>query len=152
MRLSILTVIVLVAAMAFAGTPRKYGKAVTLKEVTRVSEILASPEKYDGKRVLVQGPVVDVCAKRGCWIRVGSDKEFESIQFKVDDGVIVFPMDAKGKTALAEGIVSATKTSKEELIEQGKHHAEETGEKFDPSSIKGPRTVVRIMGEGAVLK
>jgi hypothetical protein len=152
MRLSTLVVVLLLAAVAFGGTPKKFGKAVTLKETTRVSEILADPEKFDGRRVLVQGPVVDVCAKRGCWIRVGSDKEFETIQFKVDDGVIVFPMDAKGRSVRAEGIVSVTTTSKEELIEQGRREAKESGEKFDPSTVKGPRTIVRIMGEGAVLQ
>ena len=152
MRATHILVLVLIAAIAFAGSPKKYGKPVTLKETTKVSEILANPEKYDGKNVRVEGVVVDVCKKRGCWIRVGSDKEFESIQFKVDGGVIVFPLDAKGKTAVAEGVVEVTTMTKEELIEQGKHHAEETGEEFDPSTIKGPKTTVRIMGEGAVIK
>jgi hypothetical protein len=145
-------VLLAVVSCAIAGTPKKYGKAITLKEPTRVSAILAEPEKYNGKKVLVEGPVVDVCAKRGCWIRLGSDKEFESIQFKVEDGVMVFPLDAKGKSARAEGVVSVTTTSKEELIEQGREHAEETGEEFDSTSVTGPRTIVRIMGEGAVIR
>ena len=117
-----------------------------------MSDILANPEKYNGKRVRVQGAVVDVCSKRGCWIRLASDKEYESIVFKVDDGVIVFPMDAKGKTAIAEGVISAKTYTVEQLIEQGKHTAEETGKPFDPSSVKGPKTVVRIMGEGASIQ
>lgn len=152
MRFTTAFLLLLAAAVAFAGTPKKYGKAVSLKETTKVSAILADPDRYDGKKVRVEGVVVDVCKKRGCWIRLGSDKEFENIQFKVEDGVIVFPMDAKGKNAVAEGIVEVTKLTREELIEQGKHHAEETGEEFDPSTIKGPKIIVRIMGEGAVIK
>ena len=31
------------------------------------------------------------------------NKEFETIRVKVKDGEIVFPMEAKGKTALVEG-------------------------------------------------
>lgn len=150
--LTIVAVLALTASVAVAGNPKNYGKALTLKEVTRVSEILAHPEKYNGKRVRVQGAVVDVCSKRGCWIRLASDKEFESIVFKVDDGVIVFPMDAKGKTAIAEGVISAKTYSVEQLIEQGKHQAEETGKPFDPSTVTGPKTVVRIMGEGASIQ
>lgn len=149
---TILTVLALTASLAFAGSPKNYGKALTLKDVTRVSDILANPEKYNGKRVRVQGAVVDVCSKRGCWIRLASDKEYESIVFKVDDGVIVFPMDAKGKTAIAEGVISAKTYTVEQLIEQGKHTAEETGKPFDPSTVKGPKTVVRIMGEGASIQ
>jgi len=145
-------VLAIAASLATAGTTKKYGKALTLKTPVKISAILAAPEKYDGKKVLVEGPVVGVCEKRGCWIRLGSDREFESIQFKVDDGVIVFPMDAKGKTARAEGVVSVTTLSREDQIAQGQHHAEETGEPFDSTSVTGPKTMVRIMGEGAVIK
>jgi hypothetical protein len=134
------------------AAPKKYGKKITLKEPTKISDILANPEQYADKRVLVEGSVVDVCKNRGCWIRLSSDKEFESIRFKVDDGVIVFPMSAKGKTALAEGIVSVKTYSKEELIEQGEHHAKEEGKTFDPATVTGPKTVVQIKGEGAVIK
>jgi len=152
---SVLTIVAVLwcsAAIAVAGSPKNYGKALTLKETTKVSEILAHPEKYNGKKVRVEGAVVEVCKKRGCWITLSSDKEFESIQFKVDDGVIVFPLDAKGKNAVAEGVVSAKTYSVEELIKQGGHKAEEQGTTFDPSTVKGPKTVVRIMGEGAVIK
>ena len=150
--LTIACVLALTASLALAGNPKHYGKTLTLKDVTRVSEILANPEKFNGKRVRVQGAVVDVCSKRGCWIRLASDKEYESIVFKVEDGVIVFPMDAKGKTAIAEGVISAKTYTVEQLIEQGKHQAEETGKPFDPSTVKGPKTVVRIMGEGASIQ
>lgn len=149
---SVLVLLLSILTAAEAGSPKKYGKPVTLKETTKISDILGNPAEYDGKRVLVQGAVVDVCKMRGCWIRLASDKEFESVQFKVDDGVIVFPLDAKGKTALAEGVVSVTTFSREDLIEQGKHHAEETGAEFDSSTVTGPKTVVRIMGEGAVIR
>ena len=96
--------------------------------------------------------MVDVCKKRGCWIKLAGDKEFESIRFKVEDGVMVFPMEAKGKTARAEGVVSVTTYSKEDLIAQGKEHAKEQGTAFDPSTVTGPKTVVQIKGEGAVVR
>lgn len=131
---------------------KKFGKKVTLKEKTKISDILANPEKYNGKKVLVEGPITDVCKKRGCWIRLGSDKEFQTMTFKVEDGVIVFPMDVKGKTALAEGVVSVVTTSVEDQIAEGKKHAKETGEEFDPASVKGPKTVIQIKGEGAVVR
>ena len=72
--------------------------------------------------------------------------------FKVEDGVIVFPMEVKGKTAVAEGVVSVVTTSVEDQIDQGKKHAKETGEEFDPASVKGPKTVIQIKGEGAIVK
>lgn len=136
------------------GKDQKYGKPLTLKKKTNISAILANPDSFNGKRVLVEGLVIDVCEKRGCWMNIASDKEFEFIQFKVEDGVIVFPMEAKGKKATAEGIISVINQTEEQLIEQARHHAEEQGEldSFDPSTITGPKIVIRLMGEGAVIK
>ncbi len=142
---------ILLITISFAG-PKNYGKKLTVKEKTNISEILAQPEKFAGKKVLVEGTVVDVCEERGCWIKLASDKEFESVRFKVDDGVIVFPMDAKGKTALAEGIVSVRTVSKDDLIKQGEYEAKEEGRTFDASTVTGPKTVVMLKGEGAVIK
>ena len=71
-----------------------------------MSDIYANPDQFGGKRVRVQGPIVDVCAERGCWIAIGSDQEFQSLRFKVEDGVIVFPMETKGQTASVEGVLT----------------------------------------------
>ncbi len=139
----------LVAGSLLGGAKKKYGKELTLKQTTKVSEIVANPEKFDGKRVLVAGPIVDVCKERGCWIKIGSDKEFESIRFKVQDGVIVFPLDLKGKSAVAEGIVSVKKVSVEDQIKSGEEMAKEEGTTFDKSTVTGVKTVLQIKGEGA---
>jgi hypothetical protein len=147
---SLLT-LVLFSLIAFAG-PKEYGKKLTLKETTKISAILANPEQFAGKRVLVEGAIIDVCSNRGCWIKLAGDEEFKSIRFKVEDGVIVFPMEAKGKKARAEGIVSVKTYSKEDLIKQGEEQAKEEGKEFDPASITGPKTVIQINGEGAVIE
>jgi hypothetical protein len=149
------TIIMLLCAVALlvsAGTKKKFGKELSLKEKTKISSILAEPEKYNGKKVQVEGAVVNVCEKRGCWIMISGDKEMESIRFKVEDGVIVFPLDAKGKNVVAEGVVSVRTVSKEDLIEQGKKHAKETGTEFDPKSITEAQTIVQLKGEGAVVE
>jgi hypothetical protein len=39
----------------------------------------------------------------GCWIELQDPKLGKGLRFKVDDGVIVFPVSAKGKRASAEG-------------------------------------------------
>jgi hypothetical protein len=139
----------MLAVSVFSASKKKYGKEITVKETTKISEIIANPEKFEGKRVLVKGPIVDVCKERGCWIKIGSDKEFESIRFKVEDGVIVFPLDIKGMTAAAEGIVSVKKYSVEELIKSGEEHAKKEGTTFDASTVKEPKIVLQIKGEGA---
>lgn len=136
----------------FAGDVNKYGKKMTLKEKTKVSDILANPKEFVGKKVLVEGTVVDVCEKRGCWIELSSDKPFQKIKVKVNDGEIVFPMEEKGKTALVEGEVYEIKMTKEQAIERAKHEAEEHGTKFNEKEITGPVTYYQIKGIGAVIK
>ncbi len=154
--MSILTILLAgLLTLPSAGTltkEKKYGKAVTVKEVTPISAIQADPAAYHGKTVRVEGVVVEVCAKRGCWIKVGGTQDGESITFKVEDGVIVFPMEAKGQKAIVQGVVNATVTSVEDQIKQGEHQAQEQGTPFDPASVKGPKTVIRIDGEGAVIR
>lgn len=145
----LLSIITLMLASAAVSGNKKYGKEMTVKQATKISEIVANPEKFNGKRVMVKGPIVDVCKERGCWIKIGSDKEFESIRFKVDDGVIVFPLDLKGNNAAAEGVVSFRTVSVEDQITSGKKMAEEEGTTFDESTVKGPKTILQIKGEGA---
>jgi len=136
-------------ASEFAGTT--YGEPLTLTSVTPVSAILDDPAAFVGRRVLVQGMVVAVCENKGCWMDIASDREFEKIQIKVDDGVIVFPLTARGKTALVEGVVEELQLSQEEAIAEAQRKADEHGETFDPASIQGPQTIFRIRGSGAVI-
>jgi hypothetical protein len=152
-RVVMVAVMVACAAVAvtMAAQEQKFGGALTLTEVTKVSDIYANPEMFSGKRVLVQGPIVDVCAKMGCWLALGSDKEFETIRFKVEDGVIVFPMSIKGKNAKVEGVISVETLTVAQQITQGEEHAKEQKTTFDPKTIKGPKVNVEIKGEGAIV-
>ncbi len=144
--------LLLITGESDAGTKRKFGKQLTLKESVKISTILAHPESYNGKKVRVEGPIVDVCKERGCWIKIGSDKDFESIRFKVDDGVIVFPVDIKGKRAIAEGVISVKTLTKEQMIKREEEFANEEGKTFDASTITTGKTTVMLKGEGAVVE
>jgi hypothetical protein len=129
----------------------RYGESVTLTEVTPISTILDAPDAWVGERVLVRGLVVAVCENKGCWMDIASDREFEKIQIKVDDGVIVFPLSAKGRTALVEGVVERLDLTAEEALAEAKRKAEEHGEAFDPATVTGPETIFRIRGLGAIV-
>jgi hypothetical protein len=129
-----------------------YGKGLTLKDQTLVSTIMESPEKFEGKQVLVSGTIVEVCPKRGCWVDLSGDKEFQKIKIKVKDGEIVFPLSAKGSEALVEGIVEKLELTKDQAIRYQAHQAEEKGVEFDSTSVTGPMTIWRIKGLGAEIK
>jgi hypothetical protein len=143
---SFLVISLLSPAFVFA---KSFGQGVSLAEETAISAIIDNPEKYVGKKVKVSGLIVDVCSRRGCWVYLASDREFEKLRVKVTDGEIVFPMEARGKVAIVEGVVESMELSREDVIARRKHHAEETGESFDPASITSGETVLRIRGLGA---
>ncbi|MCW8803711.1 MAG: DUF4920 domain-containing protein [Ignavibacteriaceae bacterium] len=125
------------------------GAEITLTEKTNISDILADPETYLDKTVLVEGEILDVCPMMGCWIELKSDDGEGKIKVKVKDGEIVFPVEAKGNTALVEGKVYKIELTKEKAIEHFQHIADEKAQEFDPSSITGPMTIYQIKGLGA---
>lgn len=148
--LATLVLLALAASPALAAT--KYGKPLSDAAAVKLSELMAKPDAYVGKVVKVEGLVTEVCPKRGCWINVAGDKEFQTIRVKVEDGVIVFPLTDKGKKVVAEGTFRKMELTKEQAIERAKHEAEEKGTTFDPATLTGPLTVYQIQGTGAVVE
>jgi len=138
-------------AMTAQAKTDVYGKGVTLTEATAVSAILDNPDTYLGKMVRVEGMIIEVCAKRGCWMYVAGDRQGEKIQVKVTDGEIVFPMSASGRMGVVEGVVEELKLSRDEMIKYQQHLAEEKGQPFDPSTVKDER-MIRLIGLGAEIE
>ena len=134
-----------------ASAVTEYGQPVTVKEVTKVSEIYDNPEKYIGKDVKVEGMIIAVCARRGCWMEIASDRAHEKIRIKVDDGVIVFPISARGKRALVQGKLESVAMGAEEARKFYAHQAREKGVKFDPSTVTGPVNFYQVRATGAVI-
>jgi hypothetical protein len=83
---------------------------------------------------------------------MAGDKVGTQIRFKVRDGVMVFPMSAKGKYAVAEGLVRKIPLSLQQTKRYLAHQAEEKGESFDPSTVTSAITLIRLDGIGAVLR
>jgi len=149
----ILAIMLLSVGLTFAQAEvANYGAELTLTEKTSISSILEDPESYLDKTVLIEGEVLDVCPMMGCWMEIKSDDGEGMIKVKVKDGDMVFPVEAKGKTAIVEGKVYKIELTQEKAIEHFEHIAEEKGETFDSSTITGPMTIYQIKGLGAVIQ
>jgi hypothetical protein len=116
-----------------------------------ILDLLSDPERYVGQRVRVEGRIGDVCPRRGCWIDIQSEQGKASVRYKVEDGVIVFPVEAKGKRVEAEGTLTARRMTHEQAVAHARYLAEEKGEPFDETKVTGPLTVYQIQGAGAVV-
>jgi hypothetical protein len=141
------------AALLAAGAAAKevtYGKGVKIAKPTPIAAILADPDAYVGKTVRIEGPVVDVCPMAGCWMELAGDGPGRTLRVKVDDGVMVFPVTAKGKPAVAEGVVEAIPMEREQYVDWLAHLADEQGKPFDRESVgPGPFRILQIRGTGA---
>jgi len=139
-------------AVGLAGEEQVYGAGLTDGTSVALVDLLRDPETFVGKKVRVEGRVRDVCPRRGCWIEIESSDGERSVRFKVQDGVIVFPMEAKGRPVTAEGTFTRMELTQEQAVGYLEHMAEERGEPFDPAEVKGALTVYQIRGEGAVIR
>ena len=137
--------LILPLVLATPAMAQQFGKPLTLKAETKVSDILAKPDEYNGKLVQIKGTIVDVCPSKGCYIMIAGDQRYQSIQFKVEDGVISFPTSLKGQEVVAEGIVM-------KLIQKATEENCEADEKAKQDGKKDSAPIVRINGIGAVAK
>jgi hypothetical protein len=138
-----------VMAGEFEGT--QYGDPLTLTTLTPVSVLAARPDDFVGRTVMVEGVIAEVCDRMGCWMDLYADDGESKFRVKVDDGVIVFPAEASGHRARAEGVVEKVERTHEEAIEHARRHAEEDGEAFDPESVPVPESTFRIKATGALI-
>ena len=103
-----------------------------------------------GSRVVVTpyASVVRYCHAWYGWISGISHCAWKCVS--TNPGVIVFPVTAQGKLAVAEGTVEAIPMTREKYVAWLEHLAEERGEKLDASTVgEGPFRILQLKGEGA---
>jgi len=125
---ALLAIGVLALVTPLVAGETKLGAGVSLKDSTAVKALVEQPAAYVGKTLRVDGVATAVCSAMGCWMAVAAegDEKGATVRIKVDDGVIVFPMTAKGRKVSAEGVfeaVGGNAEAKEAAGEHAKHDA-----------------------------
>lgn len=109
-----------------------------------VAAILADPAKYDGKELRITGQIAEMCEKKGCWITLADAATKKDLFVKFtcsEEGGRIVPMEAAGRTAIIEGVVSVTEISEDEA----RHYAEDKGaSKAEIAKIVGPQKQIRV--------
>jgi hypothetical protein len=109
----------LTSASLAAAADTTLGSGVTLETATPIADVIATPASFAGRTIRVEGVVTAVCEHMGCWMTLAppgaSGEHAATLRLKVEDGVIVFPVSARGRTAVAQGVVAR--------IGGGDHHA-----------------------------
>ena len=120
-----MVLVAIVFGVAAQAAETKYGAGVSIAAATPIKELYASPEKFVGKTVRVDGIVTAVCTEMGCWLALGAaDNPDQAVRFQADhDGKIVFPITLKGKQASAEGVFIKIAAGDKEATEAAGEHA-----------------------------
>lgn len=149
---TILTISFLTATSTLALADQSFGSGADKTKLVKISTILTTPEKYVDQQVTVQGAIVKVCKKRGCWMELASDKQYKTLRIKVRDGDMVFPMTAMGKTAFATGVLKAIPLDLETSLRYLAYQAKEMDEEFDPASVTEPITIYQVSPSGVSIE
>jgi hypothetical protein len=127
----------------------QYGKAITKDQAITVAQLEAKLTDMDavfnGK---IQGEVVEVCEKKGCFIRLKRAGDEEAILVRFKDYGFFMPKDILGKTIVLEGEAKIKEISVETL----KHYAEDAGKSPEEiAKITEPKSDIGILAAGVIV-
>jgi hypothetical protein len=139
---------VAMASVAMAASQEKFGAGVVIDQPTAIADIVKNPEAFVGKTLRIDGTATAVCQHMGCWMAVSeSDKEgAATVRLKVEDGVIVFPVSAKGKAVSAQGTFERIKADDVEGNEAASEHAKHE------AKPKAATAKYQLKATGAIVK
>lgn len=126
----------------------QYGKAIAVNGAITVRQLeanLVADSIYTGK---VEGKVVEVCKKKGCFIRLRREGEGAPILVRFKDYGFFMPQDIVGKTVVLDGQAKVQEVS----VVQQRHFAEDAGKDAEEiAQITAPRIDINIIADGVVV-
>ncbi|MEC9477161.1 MAG: DUF4920 domain-containing protein [Planctomycetota bacterium] len=151
--LVLLPLMVLSACCTLAPRSTTFGVPVTDKTLEQVelAQVLAAPEQFAGRPIEIRGEVVDVCQRKGCWLRMAptdsGDKDGVFVKFTCPiDGERLIPMAAVGQPVMVEGTLIVETISEAER----RHYASDAGKSDEEiQKIVGSSTQVRVASGAA---
>lgn len=110
-----------------------------------LKELLATPERFDGETLVLEGTVSEVCVKKGCWMTLASGAREVRVTFQ-DYGFFV-PLDSAGTQVRAEGQFAI----REVPAEEARHYLEDAGRHAEAAAITGPVPSYTFVATGVEL-
>jgi len=126
-----------------------YGEQITAEGALNINDVAQKLQSGSQtfENVKVEAKVVDVCPKKGCWLKLELPNN-QTAMVKMKDYGFFLPVAAKGKTVVIEGDVSMKTIS----VAEQKHYAEDakkTQEEID--AITEPKKEIKVMAKGIVV-
>lgn len=149
----LLAVACFISSAALAQAPKSAVKGQTYGEkisksgaipVAKLESKMASTETLETK---ITGKVLEVCTKKGCWIKLNNGTS-EPLRVTFKDYGFFMPTDLVGKTVALDGFSKKTTSTVEEL----KHYAEDAGKsKEEIAKITQPKAAITYEAKGVLV-
>ncbi len=124
-----------------------YGEKITADGAIPMADIPAQLAKDDNIDTKIRAKVLDVCPKKGCWVKLAVNDTTTAF-VKMKDYGFFLPVAAKGKTVVIDGNVKMKTTSVAEL----KHYAEDAKKsKEEIDAITKPAREINVLAKGIVV-
>lgn len=131
-----------------ANAGDQYGARINSKGAMDIAKLPAALAKNDSiARTKVIAKVLDVCPKKGCWMKVQVDDNTTAFVKMKDYGFFV-PLELIGKTVVLDTEAKLKTTSVDEL----KHYAEDAKKpQAEIDAITEPKQEIRLLANGILV-
>lgn len=140
---------ILVMAQPPAGNAVPGDKYGEIASVAGAIDMAALPAKLEADQdssidTRVKATVLDVCKKKGCWLKVAVNDSTEAF-VKMKDYAFFAPLAIKGKTVVMDGVASIKTTSVEAL----QHYAKDAKKsQAEIDAITEPKEEITFLASG----
>ncbi|MCS6885945.1 MAG: DUF4920 domain-containing protein [Acidobacteriota bacterium] len=101
----------------------KRGAEIGNSPQVELAQLIANPNEFLGKKVIIEGTVERLCQKKGCWVQVTAPGAKKRLRITFKDYAFFVPTDStKGKHIKAEGelvVKTHTRSEAEHLAKEG---------------------------------
>jgi hypothetical protein len=148
MKLALAAALSLLAACASTrhDAVHREGAPISSAAPIPAAAVLEHPERYEGKTIVVEGSVSEVCQVKGCWMVLGEGERWMRVTFK--DYAFFVPKDAAGGTARVEGLFTVKKVS----VAQARHYLEDAGRHEEAARVTAPVATPTLVASGVEIR
>jgi len=130
-----------------ANVGSTYGAAITSEGAVDIATIPEQLSATDSVTTKVRAKVLDVCPKKGCWMKLQVNDSTTAFVKMKDYGFFV-PLETIGKTVILDGQAKVKTTSVAEL----RHYAEDAKKsKAEIAAITKPEKEIRFLANGILI-
>lgn len=150
-RLLVCFTLMLISKMVWAQPPAgnalpgdTYGEGADTTKATDIAALPAKMKRDNVLPVVVKAKVLDVCPKKGCWLKLQINDSTAAF-VKMKDYGFFLPLAVKGKTIVLDGVAELKVTSVQEL----QHYAADAKKsKEEIDAITQPTEEIRFTAKG----